>query len=74
MYIKIKGFSMNCLTELHKMLKIAENCMSDISHNTSMRHHPIVTDLEMNIAHCLTLIEELNKQSKDLQCKNHIQN
>jgi hypothetical protein len=56
---------MDCLIELHKMLKVAENCMSDISHDKSLRHHPIVTDLEMNIAHCLTLIEELNKQYKD---------
>jgi hypothetical protein len=64
-YIKVKGFVMNCLIELHEMLKVVENCISDISHDKSLRHHPIVTDLEMNIAHCLTLIEELNKQHKD---------
>jgi hypothetical protein len=65
---------MNCLTELHEMLKMADNCMSDINHDQSIRHNPIVSNLEMNIAHCLTLIEELNKQHKDSQWKNQIQN
>lgn len=62
---------MKCLDELHTALKVAENCMYDVSHGRTIQHTTTTTtaDLEMSISHCLSLLEKLNQINKDLQCE-----
>ena len=64
---------MNCLAELHAALKIAENCMCEVTHDRTIEHTRDIADLEISIAHCLSLLEKLNQINKDLQCGKHMQ-
>jgi hypothetical protein len=63
---------MNCLTELHTALKVAEDCMYDVSHDRAIKHTATIADLEISISHCLALLEQLNQINKDLQCGKHM--
>ena len=49
---------MNYLAELHAPLKVAEDCMHDVSHERTMQQTKDIADLEMSISNCLVLLEK----------------